>query len=123
MQKLIFVYNANSGIGNTFIDVAHKIFSPKTYACNLCAITFDTFTENKLWKQFRENSTIEMEFLHSDEFKNKYNFKAFEYPVVFSKEKDTLVTFLSTKVINKIKSVDELIKVIQVQYNKTELDL
>jgi hypothetical protein len=37
--SLVFVYNADSGVFNTLSDIAHKIFSPETYACNLCALT------------------------------------------------------------------------------------
>ena len=42
--KLIFIYNADSGLFNTVTDIAHKIFSPETYSCNLCALTHDYFT-------------------------------------------------------------------------------
>ena len=35
---LVFVYNADSGVFNALADAAHKIFSPRTYACNLCAL-------------------------------------------------------------------------------------
>ncbi len=95
------------------LDVAHKIFSPKTYACNLCAITFDTFSENKSWKQFRERSTLNMEFLHIDEFESKYDIKTFNYPVVLSVENNNFKEFLSVDTINKIQSVEELTLVIE----------
>ena len=39
MTELIIIYNAKSGIGNAFIDWAHKIISTKTYDCNLSSIT------------------------------------------------------------------------------------
>ena len=109
MQKLIFVYNANSGIGNMVLDVAHKIFSPQTYACNLCAITFNTFSENKSWKTFRENSAINMMFMHIDEFENEYKNQAYTYPIILSETKNSLNIFLSTKEINKIDSVEGLV--------------
>ncbi|NJM95354.1 MAG: GTPase, partial [Acaryochloridaceae cyanobacterium CSU_5_19] len=44
MDRLIFVYNANSGGINTALDIAHKLLSPSTYRCNLCRLTHDTFT-------------------------------------------------------------------------------
>ena len=65
-MKLLFVYNANSGTLNSLFDLGHKLFSPKTYKCNLCALTFNTFTENTLWKTLREQSAIKMEFYHID---------------------------------------------------------
>jgi len=39
-MNLIFVYNANGGLVNSWLDTAHKIVSPSTYSCSLCAITF-----------------------------------------------------------------------------------
>lgn len=117
MQKLIFVYNANSGIGNTVLDMAHKLFSSKPYTCNLCAITFDAFSENKSWKTFREHSSIKMEFLHSDEFENKYNSCRFKYPVILLAENAILNSFLSAESINKIKSVEELTNSIEMLSN------
>jgi hypothetical protein len=80
-MKLIFVYNADSGYVSTLLDIGHKIVNPETYSCNLCQMTFDTFSENKKWKEFRESSAIDMEFLHRDEFEEKYDMKL-DYPVV-----------------------------------------
>ncbi|MEX0288178.1 MAG: GTPase, partial [Flavobacteriaceae bacterium] len=68
LHKLLFIYNANSGLGNMLLDGAHKILSPSTYECKLCDITYGAFTERKIWKAFRKESGIEMEFLHKDEF-------------------------------------------------------
>jgi len=113
MQKLIFVYNANSGFKNMVIDVAHKIFSPKTYACHLCALTFDTFSENKSWKTFREDSKIDMAFLHIDEFENRYKNQSFSYPIILTETENKLNIFLTTAEINKIDSVEKLVLAIK----------
>ena len=51
IEKLIFIYNANSGKHNALLDTMHKIVSPNTYNCNLCDITFGLFTENKTWRK------------------------------------------------------------------------
>ena len=62
MSSLLFVYNAKSGIANILIDISYKLLSPETYSCNLCAITHNTFTENKTWKKYRLTSNIDMSF-------------------------------------------------------------
>lgn len=113
MQKLIFVYNANSGIGNTILDVAHKIFSPKTYNCNLCAITFNTFSENKTWKDFRTQSDVTIEFLHIDEFEEKHENTSFNYPVILAESNTNLEMFLSAEMIKKITSTETLISILK----------
>ena len=110
-MKLIFVYNADSGPVSGLFDIGHKLFSPETYQCGLCALTYDTFTEKKIWKDFRESSSTEMEFLHRDEFKKKYD-KEFDYPVVL-KENDPLEILLSREEIEQIPDVEMLIKTIE----------
>ncbi len=44
-QLLIFVYNANSDLFSTVTDFAHKILSPSTYQCQLCALTYGNFSK------------------------------------------------------------------------------
>lgn len=109
MNTLIFVYNADSGIKNLAIDIAHKLFSPKTYACNLCALTFNTFSENTIWKDFRNRTNLNIAFLHTDEFKTKHPNHTFEYPIILSKNNSTLDVFLSKDDINALSTVEELI--------------
>ena len=106
-MKLIFVYNADSGFINTLIDIGHKAISPQTYQCNLCDLTFGLLKEHKQWKKFREQSKTEMEFLHRDEFEQKYGQK-FEYPLILKEEKD-LSVMISKVQLNEIKTLDKLI--------------
>jgi len=109
MSTFIFVYNANSGALNTLLDVGHKLLSPSTYNCNLCTLTFDTFTENKIWKAFREQSNVEMTFLHIDEFETLFPNTKFKYPIILKEENHELIEFLSSEDIEKINTVEELI--------------
>ena len=111
MPKLIFIYNVNSGKLNSVIDSAHKILSPHTYNCNLCTLTFDTFSENRQWKKFRETSNIEMDFLHRDEFEKGYASKfghKFTFPIVLIENNNELEVFITAEKINELKSVGEL---------------
>ena len=107
-MKLIFVYNANSGMLNTLLHVAHKIISPSTYECNLCALTYGAFTERDLWKKFREESDNELVFYHKDEFEQTYN-KIFTYPIVLMEESGKLTEYISTEKINATSDVKDLI--------------
>ncbi len=107
-MKLIFVYNANSGMLNTLPHVAHKIISPSTYECNLCALTYGAFTERDLWKKFREESDNELVFYHKDEFEQTFN-KVFTYPIVLMEKSGKLTEYLSTEKINTTIDVEDLI--------------
>ena len=79
-MKIIFVYNADSGFVSSLLDIGHKVISPDTYSCNLCKMTYGVIGEREEWKKYRESSKDEMEFLHKDEFENKYKeISYFEY--------------------------------------------
>lgn len=106
-MKLIFVYNADSGLLNKLMDIGHKIVNPETYSCNLCNLTFGNFSENQKWKEFRENSEIEMEFLHRNEFEKKYSMKI-PCPVILKGTNQPEVVLPKEK-LEEMKSLDELI--------------
>ena len=109
-MKLIFVYNADSGLLNKLMDIGHKIIEPETYTCNLCNLTFGNFTENRKWTEFRENSDIEMEFLHRDEFETKYKLKQ-ACPVIL-KGSEPLKVAISKVRLEEMTSLDELINAV-----------
>ena len=115
-MRLIFVYNANSGKLNALLDSLHKITSPSTYKCKLCSLTFGNFLEDKIWKDFRETSEIEMDFRHRDEFLSKFGSKwlaKFEFPLILLERKGELELFLSSEELNQIESVELLIEEIK----------
>lgn len=107
-KKLVFVYNADSGMFNTLTDIAHKIFSPQTYECNLCAISHSYFNERDEWKAFIQELGVECEFLHRDEFLKKYQSENSNFPVVFELNNNELILKLSTEEINQCASMDDL---------------
>lgn len=70
VAKIIFVYNANGGKLNGLMDSAHKLVSPSTYSCELCAITHGFFGAKEEWKTFLNDLEIPVEFYHKDEWVN-----------------------------------------------------
>lgn len=116
LEKLIFVYNANSGRGNAFLDSMHKVFRPQTYDCKLCELTFGVVAENRSWKRFRRETKPLMEFLHKDEFakayKSKFGYK-FSYPIVLAETGKGLEVLISTEELNQTKTVDLLIRMVR----------
>ena len=114
--RLIFIYNANSGLRNALLDSAHKALSPHTYQCNLCDLTFGVINEKKTWKKFREEEDWGMEFLHKDEFNKQYASKfgyKFEFPIVLIAVNNELQVFISTKELNELENTDALIDLIK----------
>lgn len=112
VRKLIFVYNANSGMFNTLTDIAHKVFSPQTYECNLCAISHSYLSERSEWKDFIATLDIECEFLHRDEFLKKYSSDEKEFPAIFELVDGSIKPAITADKINACKSMDDLKTVI-----------
>lgn len=110
-KTLLFVYNADSGLFNTLTDIAHKIFSPQSYECNLCAITYGTFAIRAEWKEFLETLPCGLEFLHRDEFARQFGLHT-PLPAVFLKDGDGLETLIGADEINACSSIAELKEII-----------
>lgn len=121
-MRWIFVYNADSGSLNTVFDIAHKIISPDTYECNLCMLTYGTFSEQKVWKRFRQESIWDFEFLHKDEFEKKYR-SHFEYPVIVQQIGDDFEVVLARDEIHVIDEVEALIEILSAKAAESELQL
>src|ERR1044072_6993652 len=111
-HALVFVYNADSGVFNTLADVAHKIFSPDTYACNLCALTHTAFGMRAEWKHFLEGLGVPLEFLHADELKSRYGLEGVALPAVFEKEDGALRVVAGADAINACATLEELKRLI-----------
>lgn len=111
-QKIVFVYNADSGPMNAILDYAHKLISPKTYACSLCALTYHTFGEKNKWKEFRKKSPHKMEFLHRDEFYASYPNSNLLLPVVFVDNSEQIEVLMNNQELGTTKSLDDLIDVL-----------
>lgn len=111
-RALVFVYNAESGVFNTLADVAHKIFSPDTYACNLCALTHTAFGMRGEWRQFLEGLGVPLEFLHADELKARYRVEGAALPAVFEREGASLRVVAGADAINACETLEELERLI-----------
>ena len=105
---LVFVYNAESGVFNTLADVAHKIFSPQTYACNLCALTHTTFGMRSEWRRFLDSLDRPLEFLHADELKARYAVEGVPLPAIFRRDGEKVEMLIDACSINACRTMDDL---------------
>jgi hypothetical protein len=101
-MTILFIYNANSGKLNAILDAGHKLFSPSTYQCSLCALTYDTFIENIIWKTFRKESRLNMVF--------KFPNVKMVYPTILKLENHQLTSVLTNNVLNEIANTEALIQ-------------
>lgn len=107
-RRLIFVYNADSGLFNTLADMGHKLLSPQTYPCRLCALTHTLFAMRTQWKRFLEGLPSEPVFLHRDEFIRTYPDLSMNLPAVLVEEGGNLSICLDTGEIGACRSPEAL---------------
>jgi len=110
---LVFVYNADSGFVNTLLDIGHKIVSPQTYACNLCAITHSTFMMRDEWKRFVAGLGVSVQFLHRDELAERHGIREVALPAIFRKTDGGLEEWITREEIDRCRSLPELERLVQ----------
>jgi len=108
MKKIIFVYNADSGLLNSMKDWAHKIVSPETYPCSLCALTYDNLGMRRPWQEFIKELGYEVEFLHRDELEEQYGIKDAMLPAAFIQQNGKLDLWITCEAMDDCNSLDEL---------------
>ncbi len=107
-RRLVFVYNADSGLFNTLADAAHKLLSLQTYACNLCAITHTPFAMRSQWRRFLDELGIPCAFLHRDELRRRHPDVEAALPAVFHETAAGLTICLDATRINRCTSMEAL---------------
>ncbi|NVZ10502.1 hypothetical protein HW932_14655 [Allochromatium humboldtianum] len=106
--KLLFVYNADSGLFSTLADIGHKLFSPATYTCALCAITHGVLAERAEWPAFIESLGATCEFLHRDQFREQFPQIQDALPAIFRRHGDRLQLCADTSAIGACQGLDDL---------------
>lgn len=65
-MRLVFIYNAKSGLLNGALDYVHKIVSPRTYECSLCGLTYGNLGMRREWEAFLRTLPVPVEFAYPD---------------------------------------------------------
>ena len=106
---LVFVYNADRGLFNMMADISHKVLSPSTYPCNLCALTHGAFSMRKEWRDFLAKIKPPLTFLHRDEFRKEFKLED-DLPAIYIKElrTDNLRPFIDAPTLKAITGLEDL---------------
>ena len=123
-KELIIIYNVKSGFVNEMIDFAHKIVSPKTYECNLCAISYNTFTKKKRWSDYINSLPIKSVFT----YKNKVSsldkeLSNLEFPTILFRNGVELNEIISRNEINSINNINQLISLLNERLDENGMEL
>ncbi len=106
---LLFVYNAGSDLFSTVTDWVHKVLSPSTYACRLCALTHTHTGMKREWAAFVSSLPYRTEFLHRDEFLQLYpDLHETELPAVLRKHPGGIDLLLPAAQLNGFADLHEL---------------
>ncbi len=67
--RLVLVYNAEAGIAAGILDSVHKVVSPGTYPCSLCAVTYGLVGMRREWRDWLASLAIPAVFHHRRDFR------------------------------------------------------
>jgi hypothetical protein len=115
-RELIFVYNADGGIIDLLYDFFHKMFSPPTYPCSLCFVTYGRYgVKNKSkWKKFLKLLPYKVLLLHRDEFHDSYpRVKKVSLPAAFIRDSNKPVLLISAEKMDECKNLSDLIELVK----------
>ena len=68
-DRLVFVYNAEAGLVAGAMDTVHKIVSPATYPCSLCAVTYGLVGKRRRWRDWLAAQALPAVFHHRGDFR------------------------------------------------------
>ncbi len=82
MPTLVFIYNANGGLLSAAGDAVHKLVSPATYPCSLCALTYGAVSKRPAWRAFLARVGLPTLFLYRDEFRAQLDTRDLPLPAI-----------------------------------------
>lgn len=94
-DRLLMIYNADGGLVSGALDLLHKTFSPSTYACRLCDLTYGNFGMKRDWRATIEALPLPVTFLHKDEWLAAYPGNPAPLPAILRERPTGLETLVS----------------------------
>lgn len=108
IDRLIFVYNANSGTLNAIFESTRKLL--RLNGCDLCQITHGLAGESSDWRNCKEELGVPVDYLHKDELDARMEEAvAGQLPAVVAEAEGHLVLLLNADAVNRCRgSVSDL---------------
>jgi hypothetical protein len=112
--RLVIVYNANAGILAGVMDSVHKLVSPSTYPCQLCAVTYGLTSMRREWRAFLDELGLETIFHHRPDFRQAFPQAAdWPLPLVAVEEGGALTQLVTAADFAAIPDLPSLIRVVR----------
>ena len=114
--RLIFVYNANAGLAAGLMDSLHKIVSPSTYPCSLCAVTYGLTRMDPRWRAWLTALPMTTVFHHRPDFRAAFPAAAeWPLPLVAIERDGALTPVLDAVELDACTDVETLIATLEVR--------
>lgn len=102
IERLIFVFAANSGAFNAFVDSAKKLLMIR--GCALCRITHGLTGEKTDWRECKEEIGVPIDYVHRDEItEDLRRVVGDQIPSVVAKTDRQFVLLLTPEVLERCK--------------------
>lgn len=109
---LVFVYNADDGVFAAVGDAIHKLVSPATYPCSLCAISYGAVAMRPAWRRYLRTLPHPVRFLHRQGFARAYPGLDVALPAILRDDGGAPRVLVDAATLNGIADVDELIRML-----------
>jgi hypothetical protein len=111
--RLVLVYAVDGGIVAGLFDYAHKLLSPSTYPCHLCALTYGPAGQRTAWARALAELGVPADFLHRDELVRQHGADHPPLPAVFVVRAGARELLLSKADIDACRDLDALIALLR----------
>ena len=112
-MRLVFVYNAEGGLLHGLLDSIHKVVSPRTYECDLCAITYGLTSMKAEWRDWLGALEMPSMFLHRAEFRATWPTAKDALPAIFAEREGRLHNLVSAGDFESVQDVSALIALLE----------
>lgn len=100
IDRLLFVFSADSGVLSAAIDSARKLLHLK--GCALCSITHGLAGEKSEWRSCREEIGIAVDYVHRDELAEPLaSILGDQLPAVVAESEGELIPLLTPEVLER----------------------
>lgn len=111
---LILVYNADGGLLRAVGDAVHKLVSPGTYPCSLCALTYGAVSMRREWRRFLRQTGSPVLFLYRDEFRQDLDSRDIPLPAILVGGESTMPEVLvSAAELNALPDLGALVTLVE----------
>lgn len=119
MNRIVMIYNAESGWMNKFTDWSHKMFSPSSYECDLCSLSHGNFGMKKNWEEKQKSLPFPVSYYYKDSFVKEFpDFKPQQFPLVLLQKNKKFEELLNSEKLSKIDTPQAFFNFLEQQLQK-----